>query len=208
MMFSARLLPVVAAGRQYGDSRREKGGTGTRSPDRGGGGNESDWMQKARKLANKRASQFRRERGAQPVAPAQWRRKRKGEKGDEYGYVEAARGYDDIRKVADDKDELTATAGDGLWRVDFGDLAEEDWGSQWTMTQDEWKSVERLAKETSEPLQALQVFEDAGLRRVNPDISAGMLKIIADKAKSARVDREELSGFRRDSRVGLRERPL
>ena len=130
MMFSARLLPVVAAGRQYGDSRREKGGTGTRSPDRGGGGNESDWMQKARKLANKRASQFRRERGAQPVAPAQWRRKRKGEKGDEYGYVEAARGYDDIRKVADDKDELTATAGDGLWRVDFGDLAEEDWGSQ------------------------------------------------------------------------------
>ena len=119
----------------------------------------------------------------------------RGEKGDEYGYVEAARGYDDIRKVADDKDELTATAGDGLWRVDFGDLAEEDWGSQWTMTQDEWKSVERLAKETSEPLQALQVFEDAGLRRVNPDISAGMLKIIADKAKSARVDREELSEF-------------
>ena len=201
MMLSARLLPVVASGRQYGDGRREKGGTGTRSPDRGGGGDESDWMQKARKLANKRASQFRRERGAQPVAPAQWRRKRKGEKGDEYGYVEAARGYDDIRKVADDKDELTATAGDGLWRVDFGDLAEEDWGSQWTMTQDEWKSVERLAKETSEPLQALQVFEDAGLRRVNPDISAGMLKIIADKAKSARVDREELSGIRRDSRV-------
>ena len=67
MMLSARLLPVVASGRQYGDSRREKGGTGTRSPDRGGGGDESDWMQKARKLANKRASQFRRERGAQPV---------------------------------------------------------------------------------------------------------------------------------------------
>ena len=63
-------------------------------------------VQKARKLANKRASQFRRERGAQPVAPAQWRRKRKGEKGDECGCVEAARGYDDIRKVADDKDEV------------------------------------------------------------------------------------------------------
>ena len=74
-------------------------------------------MQKARKLANKRASQFRRERGAHRLWHPQWRRKRKGEKGDEYGYVEAARGYDDIRKVADDKDELTATAGDGLWRV-------------------------------------------------------------------------------------------
>ena len=73
-------------------------------------------MQKARKLANKRASQFRRERGAQPVAPAQWRRKRKGEKGDEYGYVEAARGYDDIRKVADDKDELTGVPRDRVLR--------------------------------------------------------------------------------------------
>ena len=28
-----------------------------------------------------------------------------------------------------------------------------------------------------------------------------MLRIIADKAKSARVDREELSGLRRDSRI-------
>ena len=203
-MLSARMLTVVAAGRQYGDVRRD-GGTGTaKSPGRGGdGGDDTDWMQKARKLANKRASQFRRERGAQPVAPAQWRRKRKGEKGDEFGYVEAARGYDDIPKdVADDReDELTATAGDGLWRVDFGDLAEEDWGSQWTMTDDEWKSVEKLAKGTDEPLQALQVFEDAGLRRVNPDISARMLRIIANKAKSARVDREELSGLRRDSRI-------
>ena len=69
------------------------------------------------------------------------------------------------------------------------------------MTQGRVEVGREAREETSEPLQALQVFEDAGLRRVNPDISAGMLKIIADKAKSARVDREELSGIRRDSRV-------
>jgi len=73
-MLSARMLTVVAAGRQYGDVRRD-GGTGTaKSPGRGGdGGDDTDWMQKARKLANKRASQFqgarRPARGTRAVAP-------------------------------------------------------------------------------------------------------------------------------------------
>ena len=33
-------------------------------------GDEGEWMQRARRLANQRAAQFRKERGAPPVAPA------------------------------------------------------------------------------------------------------------------------------------------
>ena len=43
---------------------------------------EGEWMRRARKLANQRAAQFRKERGAPPVAPAPWRRRRKADKGD------------------------------------------------------------------------------------------------------------------------------
>lgn len=176
-------------------------------------------MQRARKLANQRAAQFRKERGAQPVSPpGNWRRKRKNDGGDdggEFGNVfDAARGYDDIRRGGgkgttgegeeEEEVEMTATAGDGLWRVDMAGLGEEDWASQWTMTAEEWNALKKATKKNlsvAEPRDALQAFEDAGLRRVSPDIAAGMLKIIASKAQTARVDREELAGLRRDTRV-------
>ena len=97
---------------------------------------------------------------------------------------------------------MTATAGDGLWRVDMAVLSEEDWATQWTMTLEEWRVVKKdVAANAPGPMEALRGFEDAGLRRVSPDIAAGMLRVVADKAKAARVDREELAGLRRDSRV-------
>jgi hypothetical protein len=164
-------------------------------------------MQRARKLANQRAAQFRKERGAPPVAPAPWRRKRKTEKGDEAANAEwrsAARAYDDLpgRRVSEDEEEMTAAAGDGLWRVDMAGLSEEDWATQWTMTVEEWRVVKKdVSANARTPSEALRGFEDAGLRRVSPDIAAGMLRVVADKAKSSRADREELAGLRRDSRV-------
>ena len=163
-------------------------------------------MQRARKLANQRAAQFRKERGAPPVAPAPWRRRRKTDKGDgeDADARYAARAYDDLpgRRVAEGEEEMTATAGDGLWRVDMAVLSEEDWATQWTMTLEEWRVVKKdVAANAPGPMEALRGFEDAGLRRVSPDIAAGMLRVVADKAKAARVDREELAGLRRDSRV-------
>ena len=117
----------------------------------------------------------------------------------------AARGYDDVpgpgRRVDADEMEMTATAGDGLWRVDMAGLSEEDWATQWTMTAEEFAAVKRDVKANArDPIAALRAFEDAGLRRISPDIAAEMLRVIADKAKSARVDREELAGVRRDAR--------
>ena len=170
-------------------------------------GDEGEWMQRARRLANQRAAQFRKERGAPPVAPAPWRRKRKTEKGDEAANAEwrsAARAYDDLpgRRVSEDEEEMTAAAGDGLWRVDMAGLSEEDWATQWTMTLEEWRVVKKdVSANARTPSEALRGFEDAGLRRVSPDIAAGMLRVVADKAKSSRADREELAGLRRDSRV-------
>ena len=162
-------------------------------------------MQRARKLANQRAAQFRKERGAPPVAPAPWRRRRKADKGDgEDADARSRRAYDDLpgRRVAEGEEEMTATAGDGLWRVDMAVLSEEDWATQWTMTLEEWRVVKKdVAANAPGPMEALRGFEDAGLRRVSPDIAAGMLRVVADKAKAARVDREELAGLRRDSRV-------
>ena len=163
-------------------------------------------MDKARKLANQRAARFRQERGAQPVAPASWRRKRKPKTdGDFDEYAGAARGYDELpgpgRRVDADEMEMTATAGDGLWRVDMAGLSEEDWATQWTMTAEEFAAVKRDAKANArDPIAALRAFEDAGLRRISPNIAAEMLRVVADKAKSARVDREELAGLRRDAR--------
>ena len=192
-------------GGQSTDARRSGKSSSASSNDSADG----EWMQRARKLANQRAAQFRKERGAQPVAPAQWRRKRKGEKGNESDNVnfrEAARGYDDLpgRRVdpANDEPEMTATAGDGLWRVDMDNLSEEDWQSQWTMANEEWNVVKKDVKKNAPgPMEALMGFEDSGLRRVSPEIAAGMLKIVADKAKANRTDREEMTGIRRDSRV-------
>lgn len=168
---------------------------------------EGEWMQRARRLANQRAAQFRKERGQPPVAPALWRRKRRGDAGDEESstnFVRAARAYDDLpgRRVKDGEVEMTATAGDGLWRVDMAELNEQDWASQWTMTSDEWTALRKDVKSNaSGPLEALRGFEDSGLRRVSPDIASGMLRLIADKAKETRMDREALVGLRRDSRV-------
>ena len=90
---------------------------------------------RARKLANQRAAQFRKERGAPPVAPVAWRRECKADKGDgeDADARYAARAYDDLpgRRVAEGEEEMTATAGDGLWRVDMAVLSEEDWATQW-----------------------------------------------------------------------------
>ena len=204
-VFSARYGGGRAA--SDGDSKTKgvrKSSSSSRSVSNG---DEGEWMQRARRLANQRAAQFRKERGAPPVAPAPWRRKRKTEKGDEAANAEwrsAARAYDDLpgRRVSEDEEEMTAAAGDGLWRVDMAVLSEEDWATQWTMTLEEWRVVKKdVSARARAPSEALRGFEDAGLRRVSPDIAAGMLRVVADKAKSSRADREELAGLRRDSRV-------
>jgi hypothetical protein len=186
------------AGRSGGATESRSGGRsegGGRGGGGGGGDADSEWMQRARKLANQRAATFRKERGTQPVAPGNWRRKRTTKKVDgegEFG-VEAARGYDDLRKKAGEEEEeeqveTTATAGDGLWRVDMAGLSEEDFQTQFSMTPEEWNKIKKETKSgCAEPKAALQAFEDAGLRRVSPDIAAGMLKIIATKAQSART---------------------
>ena len=204
---SSSRLAVAARATSYGDKRSSKKGKSGGSE----GLSDTEWMQKARKLANQRAAKFRTERGAPPVAPNTWRRKRKTDANDPYadGHFEAARGYDDLpprSKGGEDEDEeeqeMTATKGDGLWRVDMAALSEEDWATQWTMTLEEFKALEKEVKaNANDPQTALQAFEEAGLRRVSPDIAAGMLKMIADVAKKARTDREELAGLRRDSRV-------
>ena len=81
-------------------------------------------------------------------------------------------------------------------------LSTEDWKTQWTMTNEEWNLVKKDVKANAKgPSDALSGFEDAGLRRVSPDIAAEMLRIVADKAKQSKTEREELSGLRRDSRV-------
>ena len=189
---------------RYGGARETRPGSGSKAS--GDKNDEGEWMQRARKLANQRAAQFRKERGAPPVAPAPWRRRRKTDEGDgeDADARSAARAYDDLpgRRVAEGEEEMTATAGDGLWRVDMAGLSEEDWATQWTMTAEEWRVVKKdVAANAPGPTEALRGFEDAGLRRVSPDIAAGMLRVVADKAKSSRADREELAGLRRDSRV-------
>ena len=206
-----RRVSVAVVGSLAGRSGR--GGTSTESRSGGGSGggdSDSEWMQRARKLANQRAAQFRKERGTQPVAPGNWRRKRKNDKNDEgESGFDAARGYDDLRRRTgedgeEEEVEMTATAGDGLWRVDMAGLGDEDWATQWTMTSEEWNKLKKETKKSPEvvgPMDALQAFEDAGLRRVSPDIAAGMLKIIANKAQTSRTDREELAGLRRDTRM-------
>ena len=73
---------LVAAARYGGNTRDARRRGGAADPNA-----ESEWMDKARKLANQRAARFRQERGAQPVAPAGWRRRRKPKKdgdADEY----------------------------------------------------------------------------------------------------------------------------
>ena len=199
---------------RYGGGRARDAASAKRTPGSKGkgptsdAGDEGEWMQRARRLANQRAAQFRKERGAPPVAPAPWRRRRKSDAGGADGGGADARGaaraYDDLpgRRVAEGEEEMTAAAGDGLWRVDMAGLSEEDWATQWTMTVEEWRVVKKdVSSAAPGPSEALRGFEDAGLRRVSPDIAAGMLRVVADKAKTARVDREELAGLRRDSRV-------
>ena len=169
---SASRLAVAARATSYGDKRSSKKGKSGGSE----GLSDTEWMQKARKLANQRAAKFRTERGAPPVAPNTWRRKRKTDANDPYadGQFEAARGYDDLpprSKRGEDEDEeeqeMTATKGDGLWRVDMAALSEEDWATQWTMTPEEFKALEKEVKaNANDPQTALQAFEEAGLRRV------------------------------------------
>lgn len=197
-----------SAGRPSNHANARRGNTSGRGGSKGGDHDESEWMQRARKLANQRAAQFRKERGAQPVAsPGTWRRKRKEDKAgaEGFGDLDAARGYDaPSRRGRDDSDavEMTATAGDGLWRVDMAGLGEEDFATQFSMTLEDWGALKRTTKASAtDPLSALRAFEDAGLRRVSPDIAAGMLDLIAQKAQNARCDREELAGLRRDPRL-------
>ena len=232
-VFAARRLPpsrhtartrlFVVYSRRTPNSSDSDASRAARSPG-GASPSDTDWMRAARKLANKRAAQFRQERGPPPgSAPASWRRKRDRRRGDDEGddertrgdslsdssdraYREAARGYDDLRRannarrpvgqgrlVAEDEEEMTAAAGDGLWRVDMDALGEADWATQWTMTDEEWRSVRAAAIETADsPSSALDRFEDAGLRRVSPDVAAGMLRVVAEKARASRADREAL----------------
>ena len=91
---------------------------------------------------------------------------------------------------------MTATAGDGLWRVDMAGSPRRivRRGRYTTLSTRAPSGSASLASNARDPIAALRAFEDAGLRRISPDIAAEMLRVIADKAKSARVDREELWG--------------
>ena len=63
---------------RYGGGRARDAASAKRTPGSKGkgptsdAGDEGEWMQRARRLANQRAAQFRKERGAPPVAPAPW----------------------------------------------------------------------------------------------------------------------------------------
>ena len=65
MMTIASSTGLVATARYGGNTRDARRRGGAADPNA-----ESEWMDKARKLANQRAARFRQERGAQPVAPA------------------------------------------------------------------------------------------------------------------------------------------
>ena len=67
---------LVAAARYGGNTRDARRSGGAADPNA-----ESEWMDKARKLANQRAARFRQERGAQPVAPGGLAPQAKAEEG-------------------------------------------------------------------------------------------------------------------------------
>ena len=73
--------------------------------------------------------------------------------------------------------------------------------TQFSMTKQEWKAVKAEARTAVYPHDAVAIFENAGLRRISPEMAASMLKLIAQKAQHSRCDREELAGLRRDPRV-------
>lgn len=159
--------------------------------------NESDWMQKARATANKRAAEFRKERGAQPGAPAGRRYNRAG-RDEDRARTAAMRGYemDDDGNYMKPEPGIEELLRDTAWEMDpTRDV------SQFSMTKDEWKTIKLDARAAVYPHDAVKIFENAGLRRISPDIAASMLKLIAQKAQHSRCDREELAGLRRDPRV-------
>ena len=78
-------------------------------------------------------------------------------------------------------------------------LGEADWATQWTMTDEEWRSARAAAIETADfPSSALDRFEDAGLRRVSRRRRGDAQGGGREGPSSPRT--RALSGTRRDAR--------
>ena len=188
--------PRRAGGR---DSPRRRGSPIVTASDEFNDSGESDWMEKARATANKRAAEFRKEwRVAQPGAVQTSRRYTRAGREEDRQRTAAVRGYEmdedgNWQKPEPSVDELLRGT---AWEMDPTKDA-----TQFSMTTDEWKAVKAEARTVMYPHDAVSVFEKAGLRRINPEMAASMLKVIAQKAQNSRVDREELAGLRRDPRV-------
>lgn len=163
-----------------------------------GASGESEWMEKARASANKRAAEFRKDRGAQPGAQQTSRRYTRAGREQDRARTARVRGYEmdeDGNWVAPEPsvDELLRGT---AWQMD----PTQD-STQFSMTREEWKAVKAEARTATYPHDAVAIFERAGLRRISPEMAASMLKVIAQKAQHSRCDREELAGIRRDPRV-------
>jgi len=160
-------------------------------------GKENDWMQLARATANRRAAEFRKERGSRAAAPTGRRYNRAG-RDEDRARTAAVRGYemDEEGNYVKPEPGVEELLKDTAWAMDPTlDV------SQFSMTKDEWKAIKVDARAAVFPHDAVRIFENAGLRRISPDIASSMLKLIAQKAQHSRCDREELAGLRRDPRV-------
>jgi len=181
-------------GAREGSARR----AGTRTRAGGDDPDYNDWMEKARATANKRAAEFRKERGAQPGANQTARRYTRAGRDEDRARTAAIRGYEMdeegnyVKPEPSVEELLRGTA----WEMDPRQDA-----TQFSMTKEEWKAVKAQARTATYPHDAVHIFENAGLRRISPEMAASMLKLIAQKAQHSRCDREELAGLRRDPRV-------
>ena len=163
-----------------------------------GANGESDWMEKARATANKRAAEFRKDRGAQPGAKQTARRYTRAGRDADRARTAAVRGYemDDEGNYVKPEPSVEELLRGTAWEMDPRRDA-----TQFSMTKQEWKAVKAEARTAVYPHDAVAIFENAGLRRISPEMAASMLKLIAQKAQHSRCDREELAGLRRDPRV-------
>ena len=184
MTRTVRRASTVQRAREGDDGFRENG--------------ESDWMEKARATANKRAAEFRKERGAQPGASQTSRRYTRAGREEDRQRTAAVRGYE----MDEDGNWVKPEPGvDEILRGTAWEMDPRKDATQFTMTRDEWKAVKAEARAVMYPQDAVDIFEKAGLRRIDPEMAASMLKLIAQKAQHSRCAREELAGLRRDPRV-------
>ena len=131
-----------------------------------GANGESDWMEKARATANKRAAEFRKDRGAQPGAKQTARRYTRAGRDADRARTAAVRGYemDDEGNYVKPEPSVEELLRGTAWEMDPRRDA-----TQFSMTKQEWKAVKAEARTAVYPHDAVAIFENAGLRRISPD---------------------------------------